>query len=389
MTYDVERDWQQLHPTTARLVPGARVLVRAEPGRPLERRRAGEHGSAATVERVERDGRSRVVHTDRGPVRCSPAAEWTAACAECGDRAEEAGDGGAGGRCWDHGGLSGYHRGLPDTNAARVANGLEPWPVPAAVAARLAARDRAAATPAPVDLTAADEPAAGGWHVAPPAKQVTKHGRCDVCGRSYARMRTFGARPEDRATPYHQLVRELAARAREWKAAPVRHETCQPAPAPAAEPVQLALPLDVEPAAPARPDVVVIPCGGAKLDRPAPAGQLYTGSYHAACRRTADALQPARVLILSALHGLVELDAELAPYDVRMGQPGSVTAEQLAEQAERLGVAGARSVVALAGQSYAEPLRAVWPALVEPLRGSRGIGEQLGRMARIRAAGAL
>ncbi|MGV9310475.1 MULTISPECIES: hypothetical protein [unclassified Nonomuraea] len=45
-----------------------------------------------------------------------------------------------------------------------------------------------------------------------------------------------------------------------------------------------------------------------------PAGELYTGSYHRAARRAADALthDGGRVLNLSALHGLVELDQMLA-----------------------------------------------------------------------------
>lgn len=338
MTDDSHREWYTLNPTTSRLLPGARVFVTTSGVAELERARS--FGClAATVERVERDGRSRVIHTDRGPVRSAPAAEWTVACAHCGDRAIEASDGGVDGRCWAHGGISSYHRGLPECNATRAANGLEPWPIPVKVAERLAERDRAAAAPAPVDLTAADVPACG--HRGTPD---------DCCSRCADR----------------------------WMA------PAEPVESPAAEPVQLALDLDD-----ASPDVVVIPCGGAKLDHAAPAGQLYTGSYHRACRAAADALGARRVLILSALHGLVELDAVLAPYELRMGQPGSVTAAQLAEQAERLGVAGARSVVALAGQTYTEPLRAVWPTLVEPLAGSRGIGDQLGRMARIRTTGAL
>ncbi|MFD5570422.1 hypothetical protein [Streptomyces cadmiisoli] len=54
------------------------------------------------------------------------------------------------------------------------------------------------------------------------------------------------------------------------------------------------------PAAPAGP-VVVIPCGGAKLGHAAPAGHLYVGGYHRACRRAADALtaRGGTVLLLS------------------------------------------------------------------------------------------
>jgi len=130
--------------------------------------------------------------------------------------------------------------------------------------------------------------------------------------------------------------------------------------------------------------VVVIPCGGKKLDEAAPAGELYVGSYHRAARRAADALG-GRVLILSALHGLVDLDTVLEPYDLRMGQPGSVAPERLAEQAVALGVADSLNVAVLAGKAYADAASSVWPHAVRPLDGTRGMGEQLARLAAIAA----
>jgi hypothetical protein len=139
----------------------------------------------------------------------------------------------------------------------------------------------------------------------------------------------------------------------------------------------------------ARPDLVLIPCGAAKLDRPAPAGELYTGSYHRDARRAADALSPDRVLIVSALHGLLQLGQLVAPYDKRTGDPGSVTAATVRGQADALGVLGARRVVALAGRAYAELVRAVWPDLLWPLAGARGMGSQLAIFAEIRRAGRL
>lgn len=66
----------------------------------------------------------------------------------------------------------------------------------------------------------------------------------------------------------------------------------------------------------------VIPCGRDKLDHAAPASDLYVGSAFKAC--LAAALHQvdgdrSKVLILSALHGLVTLDTVLEPYDVKMG----------------------------------------------------------------------
>lgn len=143
--------------------------------------------------------------------------------------------------------------------------------------------------------------------------------------------------------------------------------------------------LDAE-ATRARP-LVIVPCGGKKLDRPASAGELYTGSYHRATRRAAAALGPRRVLILSALHGLVELHRTIEPYDLRMGQAGSVTAEILRGQAEQLGEAGAGDVVVLAGRAYARPVLAVWPHAQDVLAGTAGIGDQLGRLKALESTG--
>jgi hypothetical protein len=144
--------------------------------------------------------------------------------------------------------------------------------------------------------------------------------------------------------------------------------------------------LEEAPAAPAGP-VVVIPCGGAKLHRPAPAGELYTGSYHRACRRAADALtaQGGTVVVLSALYGLVPLDQVLEPYDLRMGQPGSVTPARLSEQARTLGLDDAREVVVLGGAAYTAAALTVWPHAATPLAGLGGMGYQLQALAAMAA----
>lgn len=135
--------------------------------------------------------------------------------------------------------------------------------------------------------------------------------------------------------------------------------------------------------APAR-RVVVVSCGGRKADGPAVAGELYTGSYHRAMRRAADALtrDGGRVLILSARYGLVELDELLAPYELRLGEAGAVSAATVREQAKALGVAD-EAVTVLGGRAYVELAREVWADAEAPLAGSRGICEQLGRLARI------
>lgn len=105
----------------------------------------------------------------------------------------------------------------------------------------------------------------------------------------------------------------------------------------------------------------VIPCGGRKLDRRAPARELYVGSLF---RHTLDNAErsarldtevlgrPARVLILSAKHGLITPDTVLDPYDLRMDEPGSVTAATLAVQAAALGIGWGSEVYALLPRPY-------------------------------------
>ncbi|MGW6202159.1 DUF6884 domain-containing protein [Streptomyces sp. NPDC055089] len=131
--------------------------------------------------------------------------------------------------------------------------------------------------------------------------------------------------------------------------------------------------LDPATARPGR--VIVISSGIAKLDRPAPAGELYTGSYHRACRKAADTLANAgsTILVISALHGLVPLDRVLAPYELRMRQPGTVTGHQLRAQARALGLDRATEVVVLAGAAYTAATRQVWPSASAPLEGASGM----------------
>jgi hypothetical protein len=135
--------------------------------------------------------------------------------------------------------------------------------------------------------------------------------------------------------------------------------------------------------------IVIVPCSAAKLavDRPTPARHLYTGSYHLMCRRAAERIAgPAGVLVLSALHGFVQLDDELLPYEQRMDAPGHVSVEQLRAQAAALGILAARDLVALGGRAYVDAVTAVRQDTLRPLDGCRGIGEQRSRLSRLAAA---
>lgn len=138
--------------------------------------------------------------------------------------------------------------------------------------------------------------------------------------------------------------------------------------------------------------VLVIPCSRRKLDRPAPAGLLYTGQLYrdaAAAASSAEALAlragiPTVTRILSGRWGLVNPCRVLDPYDVKLGDPDAVRPEVLARQVGLLTAGGAAVAVALTPKSYTAAVREVWPgALVAPLDGSPGIGVHKARLAAI------
>jgi hypothetical protein len=134
--------------------------------------------------------------------------------------------------------------------------------------------------------------------------------------------------------------------------------------------------------------VVVIPCGGAKLDTAAPAAELYTGSAFrealAAALHQVDG-DRSRVLILSALHGLVDLDTVLAPYDVKMGDAEALDRRagglvELECQAVERGLVWNPEVYAMLPKRYLAALEAAtrhWGLVVAPVyEACGGIGEQ-------------
>ncbi|MFC8257818.1 DUF6884 domain-containing protein [Streptomyces sp. NPDC057291] len=132
------------------------------------------------------------------------------------------------------------------------------------------------------------------------------------------------------------------------------------------------------------PELVVIPCGSRKLGRRARAADMYVGSYHRACRKAADALQPDRLLILSARHGLLDLDDVIEPYDTPHGAADAITAQVLLQQATMRDIVLLDPVVALGGARHVSLVRTIWPHARTPLAGTRGMGEQMARLARLR-----
>lgn len=107
--------------------------------------------------------------------------------------------------------------------------------------------------------------------------------------------------------------------------------------------------------------LVVIPCAAAKVDHAAPARDLYDSANFRHVLRAAEVIAAdqgdTKVMILSAEHGLLELDAVVEPYDTKMGQRGCIGTDAVVDQ-----------LVSLAPQSVTSMLPAayfqrVWEAV--------------------------
>ncbi|MDN5895395.1 MAG: hypothetical protein L0H93_15395 [Nocardioides sp.] len=124
--------------------------------------------------------------------------------------------------------------------------------------------------------------------------------------------------------------------------------------------------------------LVIVGCGATKHPTRTSAGDMYQGNYHRACRRAAQAHTTSdRTLILSALHGLLDLDQVIDPYDLRMGECQAVAADQVRHQATARGLLDEPDVIVFGGAAYTRVVTAVWPHAHAPLAGTGGMGKQL------------
>jgi len=116
--------------------------------------------------------------------------------------------------------------------------------------------------------------------------------------------------------------------------------------------------------------IIIIPCGFLKVDKPTIAQDLYIGPYFRSNLAWAKSVAPeGQIYILSAKHGLMPLHAVVAPYNLKMGQPGSVSALVIKDQASRLNLTDGRRVYGIGGKLYLDKLRSVFPDLRCPVEG--------------------
>jgi len=139
--------------------------------------------------------------------------------------------------------------------------------------------------------------------------------------------------------------------------------------------------------------VAIVPCSAAKApgimnpatDTVHTAGTRYIGSFHTYARQQAARLGY-DVVVLSAGYGLVPLDRPIPEYDIKLAADDSIAKNRglLAVQAEARGLfEPGVTVVSFLPRQYENVLLSVVPAAETPLAGSRGIGEQRGRLAAI------
>lgn len=135
--------------------------------------------------------------------------------------------------------------------------------------------------------------------------------------------------------------------------------------------------------------IVVISCGAKKRDVASRAIDLYQGSYFKAARNWARSIAPdSRIYIMSAKYGLLPANKVVEPYNLRMGQAGSVSIATLRQQARALLIDRDVAIV-VAGSGYTKMARQVWGDLRTPFAaqphgilyaGKSGMGYQLQAM---------
>jgi hypothetical protein len=124
--------------------------------------------------------------------------------------------------------------------------------------------------------------------------------------------------------------------------------------------------------------IVIISCGQRKRNERSRARDLYTGPYFRAALEYAEAVTtPEKIYILSAKHGLLRPTYYVSPYELRLGQTGSVIVRDVRRQARNFHLLPMNEpVMVIAGKRYQQFLMNVFDSgLVTPCFG--GMGKQI------------
>lgn len=126
--------------------------------------------------------------------------------------------------------------------------------------------------------------------------------------------------------------------------------------------------------------IILISCASKKLPHRAKAKNLYISPLFKLSLRYAKSLNPYKIFILSAKHGLLDLEKRIEPYDVTLNDMTAKEVRRWARKVIRqLGrVANLRKIqiTLLAGERYRRYLLPHFTNYMIPLEGL-GIGKQL------------
>lgn len=130
--------------------------------------------------------------------------------------------------------------------------------------------------------------------------------------------------------------------------------------------------------------IVFISCVKSKCSHPTRAEALYLGALFTKALRYARSLSPDHIYILSAEHGVLELDAIVAPYEktlitMRLFERRAWAEKVIAQLRSKVDLQNDEFVF-LAGKHYRDGLTAHLVHYSVPMEGLR-IGEQLGWLA--------
>ena len=122
--------------------------------------------------------------------------------------------------------------------------------------------------------------------------------------------------------------------------------------------------------------LVIISCGKAKDKRPQPAAQLYTSAYFKVMLKFALCMTtPENIRILSAKYGLLKLNQVVEPYELRVGEPNTITLNTVKDQARDQGLLN-EQVYAVCGSDYARIILSVWSNAIWVLKDKGTIDKQ-------------
>ena len=125
--------------------------------------------------------------------------------------------------------------------------------------------------------------------------------------------------------------------------------------------------------------IVIISCGHTKRKEKSPAWKLYTGSYFRSCLRCASRWAKRKdIYIISAKYGIVTLDTELEPYEVKVKGvtnwwsqnriEGAVDIATVEKQIKELKILRNPPVVFIGGRDYLRLLKQLIPDIKAPLQ---------------------